>query len=165
VLINGSTIGNIIAIGGNVSATSANTYTLSTVTGLFVGMTANTAFAADSQITSVDEGNLQITMDAGNLTTFTGSAISFGYPGQETGTPATAYAVMRNPQTRNFDTTIKFDRITYDSSVQEWQSNTAYTVGQIITHAHLDGNVMIRKAYEITADAVSGTTFLASDYV
>ncbi len=165
VIINGSTIGNIIAIGGNVSATSANTYTLSTVTGLFVGMTANAAFAADTQITSVDEGNLQITMDAGNLTTFTGSVISFGYPGQETGTPATAYAVMRNPQTRNFDTTIKFDRITYDSTVQEWQSNTAYTVGQIITHAHLDGNVMIRKAYEITANAVSETTFLASDYV
>jgi hypothetical protein len=165
VIINGSTIGNIIAIGGNVSTTSANTYTLSTVTGLFVGMTANAVFAADSQITNVDEGNLRITMDAGNLTTFTGSVISFGYPGQETGTPATAYAVMRNPQTRNFDTTIKFDRITYDSSVQEWQSNTAYTVGQIITHAHLDGNVMIRKAYEITVNAVSGTTFLASDYV
>ena len=164
VIINGSTIGNIIAIGGNVSATSANTYTLSTVTGLFVGMTANTVFAADSQIISVDQGNLRITMDSGNLTTFTGSAISFGYPGQETGTPATAYAVMRNPQTRNFDTTIKFDRITYDSSVQEWQPNTAYTVGQIITHAHQDGNVMIRKAYEITANAVSGTTFLASDY-
>jgi hypothetical protein len=164
VIINGSTIGNIIAIGGNVSTTSTNTYTLSTVTGLFVGMTANTAFAADTQITSINEGNLQITMDAGNLTTFTGSVISFGYPGQETGTPATAYAVMRNPQTRNFDTTIKFDRITYDSTVQEWQSNTAYTVGQIITHAHLDGNVMIRKAYEVTANAVSGTTFLASDY-
>ena len=164
VIINGSTIGNIIAIGGNVSATSANTYTLSTVTGLFVGMTANTAFATDTQITSIDQGNLQITMNAGNLTAFTGSVISFGYPGQETGTPATAYAVMRNPQTRNFDTTIKFDRITYDSTVQEWQPNTAYTVGQIITHANLDGNVMIRKAYEITVNAVSGTTFLASDY-
>jgi hypothetical protein len=165
VIINGSTIGNIIAIGGNVTTTSANTYTLSTVTGLFVGMTANTAFAADSQIISVDQGNLRITMDSGNLTTFTGSVISFGYPGQEIGTPATAYAVMRNPQTRNFDTTIKFDRITYDSSVQEWQPNTAYTVGQIITHARQDGNVVIRKAYEITANAVSGTTFLASDYV
>ena len=164
VIINGSTIGNIIAIGGNVSATSANTYTLSTVTGLFVGMTANTTFAADSQIISIDQGNLRITMDSGNLTTFTGGVISFGYPGQETGTPATAYAVMGNPQTRNFDTTIKFDRITYDSSVQEWQPNTAYRVGQIITHAHQDGNVMIRKAYQITVNAVSGTTFLASDY-
>jgi hypothetical protein len=165
VIINGSTIGNIISIGGNVSTTSANTYTLSTVTGLFVGMTANAAFAADTEITNVDEGNLRITMGAGNLSTFTGSVISFGYPGQETGTPATAYAVMRNPQTRNFDTTIKFDRITYDSTVQEWQANTSYTVGQIITHAYPDGNVMIRKAYEITVNAVSGPTFLASDYV
>jgi hypothetical protein len=164
VIINGSTIGNIIAVGGNVSTTSANTYTLSTVTGLFVGMTANAVFAADTQITNVDAANLQISMDAGNVTTFTGNAISFGYAGQITGTPATAYAVMKNPQTRNFDTTIKFDRITYDSSVQEWQSNTAYTVGQIITHSQIDGNVIIRQAYEITANAVSGTTFLAGDY-
>jgi len=164
VIINGSTIGNIIAIGGNVSNTSANTYTLSTVTGLFVGMTANAVFAADTQIMSINAANLQVTMDAGNVTNFTGNAISFGYAGQAVGTPATAYAVMNNSLVRNFNTTIKFDRITYDSSVQEWQSNTAYTVGQIITHAHLDGNVMIRKAYEITVNAVSGTTFLASDY-
>jgi hypothetical protein len=165
VIINGSTIGNIIAIGGNVSTTSANTYTLSTVTGLFVGMTANTVFASDTQIIRVDSANLQVTMDAGNVTTFTGNAISFGYAGQITGTPATAYAVMKNPQVRSFDTTIKFDRITYSSSVQEWQPNTAYTVGQIITHASPDGNVMVRKAYEIIANATSGTTFLASDYV
>ena len=165
VIINGSTIGNIITIGGNVSSTSANTYTLSTVTGLFIGMTANTVFASDTQIISVDSANLQVTMDAGNLTTFTGNAISFGYAGQTTGTPATAYAVMKNPLVRSFDTKIKFDRISYNSSVQEWQPNTAYTVGQIITYAQPDGNVMIRKAYEVIANANGGTTFLASDYV
>jgi hypothetical protein len=164
VIINGTTIGNIITVGGNVSTTSANTYTLSTVTGLFVGMTANTVFASDTQIMSVDAANLQVTMDAGNVTNFTGNAISFGYAGQATGTPAVAYAVMKNLQTRSFDTKIKFDRITYGSSVQEWQPNTAYKVGQIITHAQPDGNVMIRKAYEIIANAISGTTFLASDY-
>jgi hypothetical protein len=165
VIINGSTIGNIIAIGGNVSTTSANTYTLSTVTGLFVGMTANAVFAADTQITSIDAANLKVTMDAGNVTNFTGNVISFGYAGQVTGTPATAYAVMKNPQVRNFDTTIKFDRISYSSSVQEWQPNTAYTVGQIITYAQRDGNVMIRKAYEVIANITSSTTFLTTDYV
>jgi hypothetical protein len=176
VIINGSTIGNIIAIGGNVSNTLANTYTLSTVTGLFVGMTANAVFAADTQIMSVDSANLRVTMDAGNLTTFTGNAISFGYPGQITGTPATAYAVMKNPQVRNFDTTIKFDRISYSSTVKEWAANTAYTKatfdangrvssGDIITHSMQDGNVMIRKAYYLTANTTTGTTFISTDYV
>lgn len=164
VIINGTTIGNITVIGGNVSTASANTYAVSTVTGLFIGMTANAVFAADTQIVSIDTANLQITLDAGNLTTFTGNAISFGYAGQVAGTPATAYAVMKNSQVRNFDTKIKFDRISYSSSVQQWQPNTAYTLGQIITYAQPDGNVMIRKAYEITANATSGSIFLASDY-
>jgi hypothetical protein len=134
------------------------------VTGLFVGMTANAVFAADTQIISIDAANLRVTMDAGNVTTFTGSAISFGYAGQLIGTPATAYAVMKNPQVRNFDTTIKFDRISYSSSVQAWQPNTAYVAGQIITYAQPDGNVIIRKAYEVTANAISGSTFLSTEY-
>ena len=176
VIINGSTIGNIIAIGGNVSNTSANTYTLSTVTGLFVGMTANAVFSADTQIMSIDAANLRVTMDAGNLTTFTGNAISFGYAGQITGTPATAYAVMKNPQVRNFNTKIKFDRISYSSTVKEWAANTAYiratfdannrvSGGDIITHSMQDGNVMIRKAYYLTANITTSTTFISTDYV
>jgi hypothetical protein len=164
VIINGTIIGNINAIGGNVSNTQANTYTLSTVTGLYVGMTANAVFSANTQITSIDTANLRITMDAGNLTTFTGTAISFGFAGQTVGKPAVAYAVMKNNQVRSFDTKIKFDRISYSSTVQEWQPNTAYTLGQIITHARQDGNVMIRSAYRITTSATSGTTFLSSDY-
>jgi hypothetical protein len=176
VIINGSTIGNITAIGGNVSTTSANTYTLSTVTGLFVGMSANTVFAPGIQIVSIDSANLQVTMDAGNLTTFTGNAISFGYAGQIAGVPATAYAVMKNPYVRNFDTTIKFDRITYSSTVKEWAANTAYTRatfdaigrvtgGDIITHSMQDGNVMIRKSYYLTANITTSSTFISTDYV
>ena len=164
VLINGSTVGNILTIGGNVSNTLANTYTVSTVTGLFAGMTANAVFAADTEIMSIDAANLQITMTAGNVSNFTGNMISFGYAGQITGTPATAYAVMKNPKVRNFDTKIKFDRISYSSSVQTWQPNTAYITGQIITHAQPEGNIVIRKAYVVTANANSGSTFLSSDY-
>ena len=164
VIINGSTIGNILVIGNATVNTISNTYRVSTVTGLFLGMTANSVFAANAEITSIDTANLQITMTDGNLTTFVGNAISFGYPGRAAGISATAYAVMKNPMVRNFDTTIKFDRITYNSQVQRWKANTAYTVGQIITYAYPEGNVMVRKAYQVTTNATSGTTFLAGDY-
>ena len=176
VIINGSTVGNIISIGGNISTTSANTYVLSTVTGLFVGMTANAVFAADTQIISIDSANLQITLDAGNVTNFTGNVISFGYAGQATGSPAVAYAVMKNSQVRNFDTKIKFDRISYSSTVKEWAANTGYiratfdangrvTGGDIITHSMQDGNVMVRKSYYLTANTITGSSFISTDYV
>ena len=77
---------------------------------------------------------------------------------------ATAYPVMTNPLIRSFDTAIKFDRTTYTSNVQRWQANTTYTVGQIVSHAQPEGNVNVRKAYQIIANATTSTTFLASDY-
>ena len=78
--------------------------------------------------------------------------------------PANGYAVLKNNKVRSFDTTIKFDRISYSTSVKEWTANTYYTVGNIITYAQLDGNTYIRKAYEVTSNAVSGNTFVASNY-
>ena len=164
VVINGSTIGNVNVVGNTVVNSASFTYNLRSVLGLFVGMTANTAFAANAEITSIDRANLTITMTDGNISAFSNTAISFGYPGLDAGVSATAYPVMKNPQIRSFDTKIKFDRTTYNSAVQQWQSNTAYTAGQIITYAQPDGNVMIRKSYLVTANATSGTTFLASDY-
>ena len=77
---------------------------------------------------------------------------------------ATAYAVMKNPYARSFDTTIKFDRVSYTSSVQRWAANTTYVAGQIVSYAIPDGNVMIRKAYSINANITTGSTFLSSDY-
>ena len=76
-------------------------------------------------------------------------------------TPATAYAVLKNNQVRTFDTTLKFDRISYTSSVQEWTANTAYTVSDIITHTTDDG---IRSAYAVNANIISSNTFISTDY-
>jgi len=78
--------------------------------------------------------------------------------------PATAYAVLKNPQVRSFDTTIKFDRISYTSSVQQWMPNTTYTAGQIVTYAYQDGNSVIRKAYQVNSNLTTSSTFLPSDY-
>ena len=79
-------------------------------------------------------------------------------------TPATAYAVIKNQQVRSFDTTLKFDRITYTSTVKEWAVNTAYTAGDIVTYANRDGNAIVRRAYTVKANMVSGSTFVNSDY-
>ena len=78
--------------------------------------------------------------------------------------PATAYAVIKNHQVRSFDTTLKFDRITYTSSVKEWTANTAYIAGDIITYAMSDGNTMIRKAYTVNANITTGNSFISTDY-
>ena len=77
---------------------------------------------------------------------------------------ATAYPVMNNPLARTFDTTIKFDRTTYSSTVQQWQANTSYTAGQIVTYAIPDGNTMVRKAYSVTSNLTTSTTFLPANY-
>lgn len=88
---------------------------------------------------------------------------------------ATAYPVMYNPVVRTFDSTLKFDRIKYNSNVKVWTSNTTYvktefdangraTSGDIITHAMSDGNVIIRKSYFVNANITTANTFIPSDY-
>ena len=80
--------------------------------------------------------------------------------------PARAYAQLQNRQTRTFDTTLKFDRITYGSTVKEWTANTTFTAGDIITHTELVGNSYIRTAYLVSANAlVSNSSFIESDYI
>ena len=92
-------------------------------------------------------------------------------------TTATAYAIIKNNQVRTFDTAIKFDRVNYTSSVEEWQPNTQYYVtqwwpashvgngyvvgGNVVTHLGADG---IRTAYYITANLISGNTFVTDNY-
>ncbi len=79
-------------------------------------------------------------------------------------TPAEAVAVMKNFYVRSFETTMKFDRVTYHSTVKEWAPNTAYRVGDTVTHAYLDGENLIRKAYSVKSNIVTGSTFIPSDY-
>ena len=93
--------------------------------------------------------------------------------------PATAYAQLAKlpftnntplltgnayPLVRTFDTAIKFDRTTYSSTVQQWQPYTTYTVGQILTYAQPEGNILVRQAYQVTSNITTTGTFFSGDY-
>lgn len=62
-----------------------------------------------------------------------------------------------NTTTRAFDTTIKFDRITYTSSVKDWTANTAYSTGDIV--AYQNTTTGTQEVYDVVADFTSGATF------
>jgi hypothetical protein len=48
--------------------------------------------------------------------------------------PATAYAILKNNFVRSFDTTLKFDRISYRSTVSNWQPATTVLQGNIVSN-------------------------------
>ena len=77
---------------------------------------------------------------------------------------AKAYAVLKNNRVRSFDTTMKFDRITYTSTVKEWTPGTAYKAGEIITHAVQQGDYFVRTAYVVNNNIITGGTFVLQDY-
>lgn len=149
VVINGSVADSIEVLGGNVYA--GNVFAVSTTAGLFVGMTANVAFFANAYIQTIDSANLKITMSGPNVSTFTGTTIEFN------GRPARAYAILENRKVRSFDTTLKFDRVGYTSTVQPWAPNTFFTANTIVSY----GNV----GYKVTANITTGNNFISTDYV
>ena len=51
-----------------------------------------------------------------------------------TGTGAVAAARLVNTTTRQFDSTLKFDRIAYDSAVPVWNSSDSYTAGTVVAY-------------------------------
>jgi hypothetical protein len=65
---------NVVVTGGAISG--SNVLTVSTTVGLFVGMAANTAFAATTTITAIGTGN--VTMSAANTSATSTTLISFG---------------------------------------------------------------------------------------
>lgn len=67
------------------------------------------------------------------------------------GSGASAYALIQNDVTRKLKTTLKYDRITYSSSVLTWAANTSYSAGDIITYSNV--------AYQATTAFTSGSTF------
>ena len=87
------------------------------------------------------------TITAGVVTSITVTGIGFGYSttptvtltggmndGTEPADPAKAYANLGNDLVRDFDTTIKFDRITSTSDVVDWTKNTTYEYGALIRY-------------------------------
>jgi hypothetical protein len=65
---------NVVVTGGGI--TGSNVLTVSTTTGLYVGMAANTAFASTTKITAIGTGN--VTMSAANTGATSTTVISFG---------------------------------------------------------------------------------------
>lgn len=70
--------------------------------------------------------------------------------------PFIGYPVLKNNTIRSFDSSLKFDRITYSSDVKQWAANTAYKEGDIVAYAH--------KVYRVITDFTSGTYFTASNF-
>jgi hypothetical protein len=62
-----------------------------------------------------------------------------------------------NNTVRSFDTTIKFDRITYSSDIKDWTANTAYTTGDVV--AYQNNTTLTQEVYTVTANFTSGATF------
>ena len=79
---------NVVATG--VSINGSNVMVLSTTTGLYVGMTANTAFAGATKITAIDTANSAVTMSAANTGAVASTVFSFG----DTGASGSLTAVL-----------------------------------------------------------------------
>ena len=62
-----------------------------------------------------------------------------------------------NNKVRSFDTTIKFDRITFSSDIKDWSANTAYTAGDIV--AYQNTTRLTQEVYTVTESFTSGSTF------
>ena len=69
---------------------------------------------------------------------------------------ARAYAILTNEQVRSFNTTLKFDRVTYGSTVEQWSANTFYAADTIVSY---NG-----QGYKVLANVTTGTTFNPSNY-
>ena len=69
---------------------------------------------------------------------------------------ATAYAVLRNDQLRTFDTTLKFDRISYGTTVEQWSANTFFLANTIVSY---NG-----QGYKVISNITTSSTFVTSDY-
>jgi hypothetical protein len=78
---------NVTVVGGTING---STMVVSTVVGLFIGMTANAAFNSSTTITAIYTANTSVLMSAGNTAPVTGTVISFG----DSGTSGVLTAVL-----------------------------------------------------------------------
>ncbi len=103
------------------------------------------------------------TVSAGAVTSITVTGIGFGYTTTPTvtitggkadgSTPsdvAKAYANLGNDLVRDFDTTIKFDRISSTSRVIDWKASTSYSYNDLIRYK--DELYKATKAFTSTTD-------------
>jgi hypothetical protein len=100
--------------------------------------------------------------DTGTVTSITVLTNGYGYDttpqiivNGSCDVPARAYAVLKNNQVRSISTTMKFDRVGYDTAVREWTANTSYLAGEIVSY----GGV----GYSVNASLPQGTAVFNSN--
>ena len=104
------------------------------------------------------------TIDGGAVTGITVTGVGFGYSTTPTititggladgSTPtdvAKAYVNLNNDLVRDFNTTIKFDRISSASTVVHWAANTTYKYGSLLRYEN--------QLYKVTNEFTSTTDF------
>lgn len=68
---------------------------------------------------------------------------------------------LKNDVVREFDVTLKFDRITYSSTVKDWTANTAYAYQDLITYKNATTGEQEVYQVSVTGGFTSGATFSA----
>jgi len=70
---------------------------------------------------------------------------------------------VANDTNREFDTTIKFDRITYASTIKDWAVNTSYNYLDLVAYYNLNMGVQEVYKVDVTDGFTSGITFSVED--
>jgi len=156
----------------NSGSGTTDTYTFNGYTGTFYGPTASVSEAQSSKsgafkmyvtptttaatATAIIQGGLvtkiNVTGIGANYTTTPTVVISGGKTDGTTPTDtAKAYANLNNDLVRDFNTTIKFDRVSSTSRVVDWASSTAYAYNDLLRHNN--------QLYKVTNAFMSTTDF------
>ena len=75
------------------------------------------------------------------------------------GTGCEIVARIENDTNREFDVTLKFDRFTYSSIVQDWSANTSYEFNDLIAYKNTTTGVQEVYKCIVTGGFTSGSTF------
>ena len=150
---------------------TTNTYTFDGFTATFYGpSTTITATATKSGVYKLYEtpantaATATATIQDGAVTKITVNSIGANYTatpmvvitgGKDDGSTPTdtakAYANLKNDLVRDFDTTIKFDRVSSTSRVVDWAASTAYAYNDLIRYKN--------ELYKVTNAFTSSTDF------
>jgi hypothetical protein len=83
-----------------------------------------------------------------------------------TGTAGTGCVLLpriKNDTHREFDTTLKFDRITYSSNIKTWSANTAFEYEDLVVYQNPDTKVQELYQVHVTGGTTTGATFSTED--
>ena len=136
-----NTVDNIIITNPGTGYTEAPTVTVIDSEGIDTG---TTAVATVNEVT----GGVQTISIVTRTSNFSGLPVVII---NGNGTGATACATLTNGKIRSIKTVLKFDRVSFDTSVTEWLPNVAYTSGSSVSY--------LGTGYQATEDVPPGTLF------